>query len=100
MGFNYCQGQLVGPFETGEELYERIKEDAATGFSYVSHIGIQTKTGNIILLNNKEFEVGKTGIYEIGNTEITSIKFKETNSHGDKITLDKNTIIDYTIMIE
>lgn len=100
MGFNYCQGQLVGPFDAGEELYERIKEDAATSFSYVSHIGIQTETSNIILLNNKEFEVGKTGIYEIGNTEITSIKFKEINSHGDKIILDKNTIIDYTIMIE
>lgn len=100
MGYNYCQGQLVGPFEPNEELYNRIKADAAIDFSFISHIGIQTETGNIVLLNDKEFEIGKTGIYEIGNTVITSIKFKETNTHGDTVIIDKNTIIDYIIVIE
>ena len=39
----------------------------------------------------KEYEIGKTGIYEIGNTEITSIYFAQDT--------DENSIIDYTIQV-
>lgn len=89
MGINYFQGQLVGPFKVEEELFDKIKENSAIDVSYVSHLGVQTDISNYILINEKEVEIGKTGIYEIGNTEITSIKFKQD--------VDKNTIIDYTI---
>ena len=89
MGINYFQGQLVGPFKAEEELFNKIKENSAIDVSYVSHLGVQTDISNYILINEKEVEIGKTGVYEIGNTEITSIKFKQD--------VDKNTIIDYTI---
>lgn len=93
MNLNGCTGQLIGPFEANEELIYRIKADAAvTNISYISHIGIQTNVGNIIYINNKPYEIGITGIYEIGNTEISSIYFPEN--------IDNNTIIDYVITFE
>ena len=89
MGNNVHQGQLRGPFTAGQELFTLIKEAAAVPFTYITHIGVQTDIRNIIIINGKEYEIGKTGIYEIGNTEITSLKFKED--------VDINTIVDYTI---
>ena len=89
MGVNRYTGQLIGPFTANEELYDKIVAAAAYPIDYVSHIGIQTDVKNYIYINGKEYEIGKTGIYEIGNTEITSLKFKED--------VDINTIVDYTI---
>lgn len=89
MGNNVHQGQLRGPFTAEQELFTLIKEAAAVPFTYITHIGVQTDIRNIIIVNGKEYEIGKTGIYEIGNTEITSLKFKED--------VDINTIVDYTI---
>lgn len=89
---NIYQGQIIGPFEAYEELYDRIKADAAVNVYCVKHIGVQTDVRNVILINGEEREIGKTGIYEIGNTEITSIQFP--------IDVDKNTIIDYIIQKE
>lgn len=92
MGDNGYTGQLIGPFNANEELYDKIVAAAAQPISYVSHIGIQTDIRNYIYINNKEYEIGKTGIYEIGNTEITSIYFAQDT--------DENSIIDYTIVID
>lgn len=89
MGNNVHQGQLRGPFTAEQELFTLIKEAASVPFTYITHIGVQTDIRNIIIVNGKEYEIGKTGIYEIGNTEITSLKFKED--------VDINTIVDYTI---
>ena len=89
MGSNVHQGQLRGPFAAEQELFTLIKKAAAVPFTYITHIGVQTDVRNIIIVNGKEYEIGKTGIYEIGNTEITSLKFKED--------VDINTIVDYTI---
>lgn len=91
MGTNYYQSQLTGPFSTTDEIMNKIRENAAVKFSRVSHLGIQTDVRNFVIINGEEVEIGKTGIYEIGNTEITSIRFKQD--------VDKNTIIDYTIEI-
>ena len=41
-------------------------------------------------MNNNEYEIGNTGIYEIENIILTSLKFKHN--------ID-NTIIDYVIEI-
>ena len=92
MGVNSCTSQLVGPFTANEELYNRIVAASAQPILYVSHIGIQTDIRNYIYINGKEYEIGKTGIYEIGNTEITSIYFAQDT--------DENSIIDYTIVID
>ena len=91
MGNNVHQGQLRGPFTAEQELFTLIKEAAAVPFTYITHIGVQTDVRNIIIVNGKEYEIGKTGIYEIGNTEITSIYFAQDT--------DENSIIDYTIQV-
>lgn len=92
MGANGYTGQLVGPFIAYEELYDKISAAAAQPIAYISHIGVQTDVKNYIYINNKEYEIGKTGIYEIGNTEITSIYFAQDT--------DDNSIIDYTIVLD
>ena len=91
MGTNGYTGQLIGPFLAHQELFDLISAAAAQPVAYVSHIGIQTDIKNYIYINNKEYEIGKTGIYEIGNTEITSIYFTQDT--------DENSIIDYTIVL-
>ena len=92
MGVNGYTGQLVGPFNANEELYDKISAAAAQPIAYINHIGVQTDVKNYIYINNKEYEIGKTGIYEIGNTEITSIYFAQDT--------DDNSIIDYTIVLD
>ena len=92
MNNNGYTGQLIGPFTANEELYDLILAAAAQPINYVSHIGIQTDIKNYIYINGKEYEIGKTGIYEIGNTEITSIYFVQDT--------DENSIIDYTSVID
>ena len=89
MGENRYMGQLKGPFKANQELFELMKSDAAIDIKYVKQLGIQTDVSAIVIINNKEYEIGKTGIYEIGNTDITSIMFKADT--------DDNTLIDYTI---
>lgn len=89
MSINGCTGQLVGPFLANEELYDLIVNGAAQPVDYVSHLGIQTDIRNYVYINDKEYEIGKTGIYEIGNTEIKSIFFAQD--------VDENTIIDFKI---
>lgn len=86
---NGFQGQLVGPFEAGDGLFKYIQEQASVDFDFVSHLGIQTKVGSSVFINGEEFEIGKTGIYEIWDARITSISFAQD--------VDKNTIVDYTI---
>lgn len=89
MGLNLVTGQLKGPFQANQELMEKIKKDSAIESFYVKHLGIQTEVGYYIYINSKEFEIGKTGIYEIGNTQVSSLYFKQDT--------DENSIIDYVI---
>ena len=72
-----------------QEIMDLIRAAAAVEVEYVWHLGVQTDVRAMIRINGHEVEVGKTGIYEIGNTEITSIQFVED--------VDENTIIDYII---
>ena len=84
-------GQLKGPFQADEELFTKIQNTSSEKIAAVQHLGIQTVTGDLVMIeiNGKEIEIGKTGMYEVRNTEITSIKFK-TN-------VDENTLVDYVI---
>lgn len=100
---NIYQGQIQGPFEANEELiWEYIRPLCKSTPKYILHLGIQTKARDIsidngtlveIINHGKEmrYEIGKTGIYEVGNTKITSIKFLEDQ--------DNNTIIDFTVVL-
>ena len=92
MGVNGYTSQLVGPFTANEELFDKIVATAIQPVLYVSHLGIQTDIRNYIYINGKKYEIGKTGIYEIGNAEITSLYFAQDT--------DENSIIDYTIVID
>ena len=92
MGDNGYSGQLLGPFTANEELMDLIQQDAIGEIDYVKHLGIQVETPTIVRINNSDVEIGKTGIYEIGNTKVTSIYFIEDT--------DNNTIIDYTIILK
>ena len=89
MSVNRYMGQLKGPFNANDELMIKIKEDAEIDVSFVKHLGVQTDIGYSIFVNGEEREIGKTGIYEIGNTEINSLYFKQNT--------DENSIIDYII---
>ena len=94
MNNNGYMGQLKGPFKANEELYTRIKESCIEKIDSIRHLGIQTITGDkvVVGINDKEIEIGKTGMYEVRDTEITSIKFK--------MDVDANKILDYTINIK
>lgn len=91
---NVSAGQLYGPFKAKEELYDKILANIKEGWNcyFVKHLGVETDKNTIIYINGNSTIVGRTGIYEIGNTEITSIYF-------DKDTKD-NTIIDYIVETE
>lgn len=86
---NGCTGQLKGPFKANQDLYSLIEQQSIKPISAVSHIGVQTDIKNYININGNDIEIGKTGIYEIGNTKITSLYFLQD--------VDNNTLIDYTI---
>lgn len=92
MGYNNYQGQILGPFSSGEEIVTKIRNDSALQNIYVWHLGITAEEGSQFRLNGQNgflIQVGYTGMYEIGNTQITSIVPQQS--------LDANTIIDYVI---
>ena len=97
-GYNKYQGQIQGPFKANQELIDLIEKQCISRPLYLWHVGIQTATDNVVIHPSalvqmtifgkpQTIEVGKTNVYEIGNTKVTSIKFLE-----DK---DNNTIVDY-----
>ena len=99
-GANIFQGQIFGPFKANQELMDLIAKQCTSAPKYIKHLGIQTETHNVLIHPNtliemiiggqkQSIEIGKTGIYEIGNTNITSIKFLNDR--------DNNTIIDFTV---
>lgn len=89
MGTNRYTGQLRGPFLKNEELFLKIQQDATIQIDYIKQIGVQANTSTIVYINGQPYEIGTTGVYEMGNTKITSIYFKSG--------ADNNTIIDYII---
>lgn len=92
--------QLIGPFKANENLYTQIKSNI-DNLLYISHIGIQMdnhtspdpEQATLVLIDDFSVEIGKTGIYEIGNTEIKK-KIAFTND------VDKDTIIDFIAVYE
>ena len=111
-GANIYQGQIFGPFNANDELMDLIANECVSVPKYIKHLGIQTEPQNALIYSDKDnskidnskvlidmiicgkkqsIEIGKTGVYEIGNTEVTSIKFLENR--------DNNTIIDFTVVL-
>lgn len=92
MNINGYTSQLIGPFEENEELFEKINDNAIEKVAYINHLGIQTDVSNYVYINGEKYEIGKTGIYEIGNAKVTSLYFAQN--------VDNNTIIDYTVVLD
>lgn len=90
MGYNVYQGQIIGPFSAETNLLTKIRENCADSSATVWHLGIQSDMGNVFKINDKNVQIGKTGIYEIGNTKITQFSCNQA--------LRTNTIIDYVII--
>lgn len=98
---NIYQGQVQGPFKAYQDVVDIIREQCvSTEPFYIKHLGIQTETHDVLqhpetlvelVINGKiqTIEIGKSGIYEIGSTCVTSIKFLNDR--------DNNTIIDYVL---
>lgn len=90
MGYNIYQSQITGPFPAETNLLSAIRNDCKDSSANIWHLGIQTDMGKIFKINEKNVKIGQTGIYEIGNTNITQFSCIDT--------LDVNTIIDYVII--
>lgn len=87
MGDNKSIGQIKGPFSENQEIITSIVEPNY----YVKQIGISTKPlkSYFLIINGEEYEIGYTGMYEIGNTKITSLYFLQD--------MEEDTIIDYVL---
>lgn len=88
-GYNLYQGQIVGPIPARVDIMDLIEEAAGGPVISLKHIGIQTDIGSVVVIENKQIEIGKTGFYEINDTEITTLYFTQAK--------DENTIIDYVL---
>lgn len=90
-----CIGQIQGPFSAGEELLQRIKSGATSVTGVKCKLGIQTDImvpgtdkESIVLINNEEVMMGRSGIYETDDLiTLKSLKFK--------FDAPEDTIIDY-----
>lgn len=91
-------GNIRGPFFKNEEIFTKIQQQCIDTIDYISKIGI-IYTGDlnlevcrtnfpkiIVIINNIQFQIGKTKILELENVKITSIKFKEDTK--DNIYID------------
>lgn len=72
-------GQIVGNFKAGEEVLSsiRLKTDNKS-LESIQHLGINCRTGERVFVNEKLFEIGKTGVLEFQDEiNIFSIKFQK-----------------------
>ena len=92
---NSYQGQKIGPFNNGQNLLSIIITELGlpVGNYIIVKLGIQAKKDSQFRLkenSDETFRIGKTGIYEIEDVEITYLAFLGNNS-------DKSFIIDYIL---
>lgn len=67
-------GQIAGEYFPWTELMNEVKINSFQKAKTIIKIGVQLEEGNIIILNNKYFQIGKTHKLEFDNVNITSIK--------------------------
>lgn len=71
-------GQIYGNFPADAEIIDLIKEqDDIVDFYGLKKLGIQASPGLIVIINDNEIKIGKTGIYELDyDVYVKSLKFK------------------------
>lgn len=87
----YAKDQQGAKFNAGQQLYNLIEAavNPRYGITNISRIGIQAPIATHVLINDIDFEIGKTGILEARDLNITSIRFVEDT--------DDSVIIDFII---
>lgn len=78
-------GQLQGPFEPNQNLIEPILKKYK--IDYLFKIGIVAAPLHEVIINDNAVLIGKTGLFEVRDTPIYSIIFKQQE--------EANTFIDY-----
>ena len=91
-------GQIVGPFEAGQNVLLKIQQQednninvlVKLGISYIGDFDLDIYGKYIseqhILINNIDFQLGKTRMLELEDCQITSIVFQ--NGADDKWYID------------
>ena len=89
MALNGYQGQLRAVsqpnqmFSANQQLYDLMLDQANIDVAYVSRIGIQYKQRYPVhfAINDQQFEMGITGIFEASDIRMTSFKFLQDVDH-------------------
>lgn len=94
---NYI-GQISGRMIIDEEIMNIISNNARKNekVSHLIKIGIQADPGQEVIINKKSFKIGKTGILQFNDVNITSIVFKK---HPYKTLIDNKAKEYYTYAI-
>ena len=91
-------GQAAGPFKQNVQIFNILNQQSGRRINYISKLGIhcfynfdldikgQWYPRINVRINNKEFIIGKTGILELEDCQITSIQF--LNDTGDNVYID------------
>ena len=91
-------GQAAGPFKQNVQIFNILNQQSGRRINYISKLGIhcfynfdldikgQWYPRINVRINNKEFTIGKTGILELEDCQITSIQF--LNDTGDNVYID------------
>ncbi len=78
-------------FPINQDIVPLLKQKSVSPFRYIKRLGVTAPQGTQMELNGVRIDIGKTGIYEAEDLQITSFKFlNETSSE---------IIIDYIIEI-
>lgn len=94
---NGYQGQIRAldqnghTFSANQNIYSLIQQDTVDSIRYIKKISITAPEGTRMNLNGKQIHIGKTGIYEAEDLQITSFVFLDNTS--------SDVIIDFIVEI-
>lgn len=94
---NGYQGQIRAldqnghTFPANQNIYSLIQQDTVGSIKYIKKISIIAPEGTNMELNGRQIYIGKTGIYEAEDLQITSFIFLEDTS--------SDVIIDFIVEI-
>ena len=87
---------IQGPFAAMEEVITKIQEDCVYPIDYISKLGVHyvgdidfkitENSQNFIRINDIDFQIGKTRMLQLEDTEIRSIKF--LNDVDERVYID------------
>ena len=94
---NGYQGQIRAldqnghTFPANQNIYNLIQQDTIDSIRYIKKISITAPEGTRMELNENQIRIGKTGIYEAEDLQITSFIFLDNTS--------SDVIIDFIVEI-